>query len=765
MTLWLDPPNTPIPDFLRDEHPLIARTLVRRGIASIEQARAFLDPDQAPPVPASTLPGMDAALERVSSAIRAREPICVWGDFDVDGQTATALLVQTLRELGANVTWHIPIRAVESHGIKLRALTGVIDQGASLILTCDTGISALEEVEYARSRGVDFVITDHHDLPEQIPHAVAVVNPKLLPEEHPLASLPGVGVAYKLAEALLEAFAPPLHPSTLLDLTALGIVADIALLHGETRTLLQRGLAVLRRTGRLGLRVMAELAGLDLAQANEDHIGFTIGPRLNALGRLGDANPIVELLTTQDPARARVLAAQLEGLNTQRKLLTDQVTQAAEAQLRADPALLAGPAIVLEHPAWPGGVVGIVASRLVERYHKPAILFSTGEDGLARGSARSVEGINISEAIAAQQELLHTFGGHPMAAGLSLQAERLPEFRRALGHSIEEMLGGVPPEEPNLPIDAWLSLGEINLDLAGQIARLAPYGPGNPSLTFAAHGLRLQGHTAIGRNGTHLKLRVQDEAGATQDVLWWNSAVDEEIEPLIQGAQFDLAFRLSATTYRGTRQTQVELSDYRITAEKPIEVKAAPLEIVDLRSIVDPQPALANLPTGVQVWAEAEDKLHIGGRDRFELESAPVFAIWTSPPGPSELRAALQRVKPHTIYLFAVSPASAAPETFLTRLAGLAKFAINQRGGAAAIPALAAATAQREPIIRLGLEWLAAGGHLQVQVDGDQLALSTGDGVANPYLQEELYTAVKGLLDESAAYREHFRKAETQLLA
>ncbi|MCJ7432079.1 MAG: DHH family phosphoesterase, partial [Anaerolineales bacterium] len=359
MTRWLDPAPVEIPASFStlELPPFIAQTLVRRGISDPAAARAFLHPDE---LPSTTFPGIEDAIDIISLATRNKEMICVWGDFDVDGQTSTALLVQTLQAIGANVIYHIPIRGVSSHGIHLPELTEIIERGAKLIVTCDTGITAYEEVEYARSRGVDFIITDHHDLGETLPNAAAIINPKLLPKDHLLANLAGVGVAYKLAEALLIENRKS-EIENLLDLVALGLIADVALLKGETRALAQKGIQALRETKRLGLKIIAELSNTKLETLTEEQIGFVFAPRLNALGRLSDANPAVELLLTQDSARARVLAAQIEGLNAQRKLLTSQVYEAAEAQLRENPDLLTEPVILLSHPNWPGGVVGIVA--------------------------------------------------------------------------------------------------------------------------------------------------------------------------------------------------------------------------------------------------------------------------------------------------------------------------------------------------------------------------------------------------------------------
>ncbi len=348
--------HTPAPaeNILPGLHPLVAQTLVQRGVTDLESARAFLDPLFYQPAPASDLPGLLKAVERLQHAIKKQESICVWGDFDVDGQTSTTLLVQALGALGANVVYHIPVRQQEGHGITLPRLKEVIDNGAQVILTCDTGISACEAADYARSRNVDLLITDHHDLPPELPRAMALVNPKMLPSAHPLATLAGVGVAYKLAEELFAQSNPKIEPPELLDLVALGLVVDVAVLRGDARWLTQKGLDALRNTGRLGLKLMLEMAELNPANLTEEHIGFNLGPRLNALGRLGDANPIVDFLTTTNPARARVLASTLENYNAQRQLLTRQVTAAVEAQLRADPGLLASPVLIVGHPAWPG---------------------------------------------------------------------------------------------------------------------------------------------------------------------------------------------------------------------------------------------------------------------------------------------------------------------------------------------------------------------------------------------------------------------------
>ena len=768
---WIEPQDIEVPQELQTAiggHPLLAKTLARRGFTNLEAARAFLDPDCYRPAPPSDLPNMAEAADRLEKAIRQKEPICVWGDFDVDGQTATTLLVSTLKHLGAAVTYHIPVRKTESHGLNLPVLKRLIAEGVHLVLTCDTGVTEHQAIAYAQAHGVDVVITDHHDLPSTLPEARAIVNPKMLAATHPLRELPGVGCAYKLAEELYNRASRPGATAQYLDLVALGIVADVAVQIGDTRYLLQRGLEALRHTERLGLRVMMETAELDPAWLSEEHIGFVLGPRLNALGRLADANVAVELLTTHDLGRARILATELEGLNAQRKLLCNQVFQAAQAQIERDPSLLEHSALVLSHPAWPAGVIGIVASRLTERYHRPTILIAAPPDELGRGSARSIEGCNITAAIAAQREMLIKFGGHPMAAGLTIDPERIPEFRRALSRTVSEMLAdpkGFGKPLGSLQIDGYMSLGDLSLDLVENLERLSPFGPGNPPLTLVSRGLSLTSHSTVGRTGEHLQLTVEDEEGTAQRVIWWQGAG----WPLPQG-RFDLAYVVRASDYRGQRDVQVEWVDARQIEEfRPkgfLETLRVSIEIVDHRGETNPRKVLERLrgQGDAQVWSEAEARAEVGGQHRYDLEPSKVLIIWTTPPGPAELRTALEKVSPAMVHLFGIDPGLDHPETFLKRLVGLTRYALSSNQGRVNISTLAAATAQREATVCLGIAWLAARGHLVVlNEEGDETQLAEGNHVASDDLSR-IAAQLKALLEETAAYRAHFARADKDTL-
>ena len=758
MTSWQALPSITVPDALCNAvggHPLVAELLVQRGIRSPDTALAFLDPDRYAAASPHELPDMDRGVERLQRAMRNGQRIGVWGDFDVDGQTSTTLLVSTLQSLGADVTFHIPVRDLEGHGVTVPALQRFLDQGVELVLTCDTGVAAHEAVAYAAARGVDFVITDHHDLPAMLPDAVAIINPKRLVGGHALANLPGVGVAYKLAEALFTAFGRAGEETQHLDLAALGIIADVALLAGDTRALAQRGIAALRQPQRLGLQVMMELAGVNPTWLTEEHIGFELAPRLNALGRLDDANPAVEFLTTDDLGRARILATQLEGLNERRKLLTDQVFRGVLAQLEREPALLEYAALVLAHPQWPAGIIGIVASRLVERYRRPVVLFSAPPGEVARGSARSVNGCDISAAIAAQADLLFSYGGHPMAAGLSLPAERIPEFRRRLSRTVDEMLGRAAEAEP-LAVDAELPLEDMSLALALEIERLAPFGAGNPAPVLVSRNHSLSSSRTVGRYSDHRILDLEDEAGNVQRVFWWQGAG----WPLPQG-RFDLAYRVRASTYRGQRAVQFEWVDAQPVAEGAAELNAPTLQVLDWRAAADPQASLSELrhTDDVIVWAEASQRRQVSGADRTQLESAMTLVVWTAPASRTDLLTALERVQPRQVVLVGVDPQLDGMEAFLARLAGLIK-PVLASDGAVSLGFLAAAMAQREVTVRAGLRWLTERGHLRIlEESGDRPQLARGDGVTSSGLAAAA-ADLQALLNETAAYRRFFARAE-----
>jgi single-stranded-DNA-specific exonuclease len=762
---WLEPEEIAVPEEYRHAiggNPLVSQVLYSRGCTDIDAAQAFLSPQHFYPTPPRELPGLPEAVELLRQALSDRKLIGVWGDFDVDGQTSTTVLVSALTSLGGKVTYHIPVRAEESHGISLPALQKFIERGVELILTCDTGITAHEAIAYSHHQGVPVIITDHHDLPQVLPDAAAVVNPKLLPNGHALAHLPGVGVAYKVVEELWDQFGDREAADQYLDLVALGIVADIALLQADNRYLLQRGLVALRSTHRAGLLAIMELAEVKQANLTEEHISYILAPRLNALGRLDDANSMVELLTTKDAGRARVLALELEGMNAQRKLLSDQVYQAAQAQLNADPKLLDLPVLVLSHPTWPAGVIGIVASRLVELYHRPVILFSAPPGQDARGSARSIEGLNITSAIAANQSLVKSFGGHPMAAGLALESNQVADFRSALARTISEM--GVEVRlEKQLDVDGYLSLPDLSLDLVEDLERLAPFGAGNPPLVLATRNLKLTGYAAVGRSGEHLQLTLEDDLGHTRPSVWWQGAG----HPLPEG-KFDLAYSVRASTYRGLRDVQIEWIDYRLVEAQPSLTarKRPPIEVIDLRTEPHPLVKLKTLleQEALLIWCEAQTNRGIDCHDRHSLHPAETLAIWTIPPGPGELESVLRLVNPKRVVLFGINPGMDKPKEFLNRLAGIMKNFLKTQQGIASLSIIAAATAQRIATVRIGLEWLNEHGAISlISINRDEARITSGPEKGKKVAKNSS-DRLNAQLAETAAYRRYYLSAHPDRL-
>jgi len=757
MTRWLDPePITPPPELVQAAHgsELVARTLFRRGLCIAETARAFLDPALYTPAPPTDLPDLEAGAARLRQAIDRQESILVWGDLDADGQTATALLVEGLHGLGAQVDYYVPTRD-QGHGIHEPTLSHWIEQGARLVLTCDTGVTAHSAVDLAHSLGAEVIITDHHIPEATLPPALAVINPHRLPADHPLATLSGVGVAHQLIRAL-----DPPTADLSLDLVALGMIADVAALTGDTRYLVQRGLDALRVTPRPGLQALYRAADLDPAGLSEEHVGFVLGPRLNSLGRLADPSQGVELLLTQDPDRAHEWALELERLNARRQLVTTQITQAALNLLRNEPKLVSDyQALVLSHATWPGGVIGIVAGRLAERYGKPAVLIAAPEGRVARGSGRSIPGVDLVAALKRCAHLLEGFGGHAAAAGFSIQAERIPELRDALSRAVAAQVEALP--EPIRAIDEYVTLPDLTLDLVAQISRLAPFGAGNPPLTLAVRNLRLVSEAIIGNTGEHRRVVVEDAQDASQTVFWWQGAG----EPLPDGP-FDLAVTARASNYRGVPEIQIEWVEAREHERPALELAATPrYEIRDCRTDGNPRAELDRLRVSlpeIQVWAEGQDADL--GRPRSELRPGASLAIWTLPPGPEELRQVLDRVQPAQVFLFAAQPELGAWADLMNQVLGMAKHALSKNGGRFDLERAAGRTGHRVGTVQAALEALAAQGALRIDEREPAFwQISPGTGTGDRRFEFWL-NRVKELLEETAAYRAFAARADAQAL-
>jgi single-stranded-DNA-specific exonuclease len=536
--------------------PTLARLLVQRGHGAIEDARSFLRPTLDALSDPFELPDMEPAVTTVQEAVRAGTPILVHGDYDVDGQCGTALLTRVLREAGATVVPFIPNRMRDGYDLGPAGLAAARAAGVGLIVTCDCGTTAREAVADARAAGIRVVITDHH-VPGELPAADAVVNPRRGDPDAPWADLCGTGVAFKLAQALVPALGLPGHlPLHVLDLVALATVADVVPLTGENRVLARFGLRKLQETRWAGLRALIEVAGLQGKPIRAGHVGFVLGPRLNAAGRIGEAMDGLALLLTDDPADALARARRLETQNAQRQELDQRILQEAVEVVERDVRLDEEYGLVLASETWHPGVIGIVASRVVERFARPAILVAFDGD-IGKGSGRSIPGFDLHAAIAECGAHLLRFGGHRMAAGVTVARGALDAFRAAFNDVARARLGA-DDLVPRRRIDAVVRLDELSLDLERLLRHLEPCGAGNPTPVFGATGVAVREARPVGAN--HLRLLLEDEAGRIPAIGFdWADRVD----PAWWRAPVDVAFQLQQNEWRGDVSLQARIVDVR----------------------------------------------------------------------------------------------------------------------------------------------------------------------------------------------------------
>jgi single-stranded-DNA-specific exonuclease len=484
--------------------PLVRHLLWHRGVRSAAEAESFLTARN-PSFDAMLLPDIGPAIERLGRAIREREMIAIYGDFDVDGVTASAILLEALGDLGARVISYLPDRFSEGYGVNSAAIETLAKQGVSLIITADCGTSNVREVALARKLGADVIVLDHHAVPPQLPDAVALVNPKRPDARYPEPELATGGLAYKLAGALYDACNRPFDGSRHLDLVALSTVCDMAPLRGENRWLVREGLRALARAQRPGLRALFETASCDPARVDASVIGYTLGPRLNAAGRLAHARLSLDLLLERDEVRAREQALELSKLNQQRQQATADAMKLAKELLaeQAD-----APVIFLGHESIPSGIVGLVAGRLVEEYNRPAVVYERGGE-MSRASCRSIAEFDVTAALRATPRLFERFGGHRAAAGFTARNENLEAVRESLVRQADEQLRGLDLA-PVIDIDAAVPLRRVDSGLIVALGQMAPFGVGNPEPVFLSRGLRVAEVRAMGGDGQHLRLLLRD---------------------------------------------------------------------------------------------------------------------------------------------------------------------------------------------------------------------------------------------------------------
>lgn len=537
--------------------PLAATVLCGRGVVEPEQAKAWLSSSGGLTHDPLTLPDMEKAIDRLHLAIQRGERICFYGDYDVDGMAATSLHLLFWRSVGAQADVYIPHRQEEGYGLHEGAIRKLAGRGVSLLLTADCGTTSYMEIELARSLGMDVIVTDHHQLQSRMPEPVAFINPYRPDSVYPFRGLCSGGLAYKVAEAYVRKYRPAgVSVETYRDLVALSSIADLVPLTDENRTLVRDGLAQVAQGTRCGIRALTRDLGLN-GTCSAGTIGFRVAPRLNAAGRLAHAELGVRLLTTESEPAALQLAQELENLNRHRREIEEEMTREAIAQVDAgDPQ----PAIVVSAKGWHIGVIGIVAARLVERYHRPAVVVTFDAQGIGKGSVRGVAGFDVCRALQQCEPDLVTFGGHPMAAGLTVREEAFAGFRHRFGGAVEGLLDGAQ-QVPTVDVDAEVGLADVQFPLIRELERLQPFGTGNPEPTFVSRGISVLEKRVVGES--HLKLVLRQPGSVPLDSIGFR--MGDLADAIDTGnGRVDAVFTPELNEWKGSSRIQLRLRDVRV---------------------------------------------------------------------------------------------------------------------------------------------------------------------------------------------------------
>lgn len=542
---------------------VLASLLVQRGVETFEQARSFFRPSLDNLHDPFLMKDMDAAVERLRRAVTSGEKILVYGDYDVDGTTAVALVYSFLKRFTSSVDFYIPDRYDEGYGLSFKGIDWAADNGFGLLITLDCGIKAIDKVEYASTKGVDVIICDHH-LPEaELPKAVAVLDPKREDCSYPFDDLSGCGVGFKLVQAYSQKFGVPFESLVpLLDLLVVSIASDLVTMVGENRILAHFGLKQLNENPCQGLLAMVSLSNLEPGHITVDDIVFKIGPRINAAGRMESGRMAVELLTAADSAAAMAIGKQINESNNERKNIDREITQEALEMVQSGRCLSNANATIVYNPKWNKGVVGIVASRLVEAYYRPTVVL-TKSNGFVTGSARSISGFDLYEAIESCADLLENFGGHMYAAGLTLKEENLGEFARRMdafveGHIIKEMT------TPVVEVDARLDFAQINPKFFRILKQFQPFGPGNHNPVFETENVYDAGTgRKVGAGGVHMKLDLIQESQPYHQIPSIAFNMADFYDYIKEGNPFDVCYTIVENYYRGNSSIQLRIRDLR----------------------------------------------------------------------------------------------------------------------------------------------------------------------------------------------------------
>lgn len=536
--------------------PITAKVLINRGFKNVEEGKEFLNTDINNLIDPFLLKDMEQAVKRIVKAIDLGEKICIYGDYDADGVTSTSTILLFLENIDANYFYYLPNRLEEGYGLNRNAIDKIHSLGASLVITVDCGITNIDEVNYLNEKGIDVIITDHHQCGDRLPEGIAVINPNREDCSYPFKKLAGVGVAFKLIQGLSKELNIPIDYEKILPIVAVGTVADVMPIIGENRVIVKNGLKIMANTSNIGLKALLEVVGLKDKEISSYHLGFVLGPRLNAAGRLGVASTGVEMFLSKDYEKAILLAGKLDEENKKRQEIEDEILKEAEELIKNEIDLEKDKAIVLASDKWHSGIIGICASKLTDKYFKPTILFSI-EGDLARGSARSIPTFDIYDGLVECSNLFEKFGGHKQAAGISIKTQNIEVFREKINNIVENTLTEAD-FIPEIFIDSELNSDDINLKTIKELKELEPFGVGNPSPQFIYKNANIDNIRSVGRDNKHLKLVLEKKESKVDAIAFNFGEYDNVLRP---GDSINVITTLEINEYRGMINPQFNIRE------------------------------------------------------------------------------------------------------------------------------------------------------------------------------------------------------------
>jgi single-stranded-DNA-specific exonuclease len=793
---------------------IIAKLLVNRGITTLAEAKNFIDTENADISSPYIFPDMEKAVKRINKAVETQEHIVVFGDFDSDGVTSTSLLYKTLQIIGANASFYIPDRIEEGHGLNTACVCKLISsRKAKLLITVDCGMSNYNEVKLANSLGTDVIITDHHEAPEEVPPSYAIINPKTLELDNitkNIRPLAGVGVAYKLASALLEANDKEEFHDEIFYFVSIGTVGDVVPLLGENRPFVQRGMKLITEKRPAGVAKILELGGYKPKhKVSTGTVAFGIVPKINAVGRLADASLIVDFLLSEDEEKLDSYAKELDDNNKTRQAMCEVTYLEAEALIEKEIDLEKSKSIILGKKDWHPGIIGIVASKLVEKYYRPVLMVSLNEEkNLARGSARSVGSLSLFDTLTVFEDLFIQYGGHKLAAGFSFDTAKVSfeSFRNKLDSYINQALSA-DPLKPELFIDAEIQPSELTENFIKELDKLEPYGECNPSPVFSMTNLTLVQKKIMGAKKNHLKLFLSDETGKIFEAVWWK----KESIHIEEEEKVNIAFNPSLNHFNDKTTVQLIVKDLKLATNEDPKI-----EIEDIESIFEPEyEAIAEIiedtkeeleespisscytenneikfvdhrdATGFKkdflnymkskkdnlvIFAESSRALNALSQDevlktlvinRTELKNSEYLVIMDIPPDEKTFLNLMTKTKAKEIHLIGLK-SDIDPVEAVKKFSGMLKYAFNNKGGVVNIELMASLLAVSTESILACTELLDSSGVIEVmEINEDSIKFSFSDNASiNTILENSEYQVFIDSLEESERFRQQLLNAD-----